>query len=249
MSSVGVLARHGLVLVRREPGPSISRLVSPIIVITLLEPLYSAASTGAGNGGAGQAVGAGLVLFSLLGMSVVAGMLLTERLWGTLDRLRATPASPLAILTGKSLPAFGLVLAQQMIIIGYGVTVLDLRIGHPGLLAAGLFAWSVALLALGAAIGAAVRSPGQLTAVIDMGSITLTAFSGALIPLAQLPAWAATIAPVSPGYWAIRAVTGAAREDATAVWTSVAVLLGIAALAATAAAALLAAGWRRDRPS
>ena len=50
--------------------------------------------------GTARAVTGMLVLFSLMGLSIVGGSLLTERAWHTLDRVRVTPAR-----RGRSSPA------------------------------------------------------------------------------------------------------------------------------------------------
>src|SRR5258705_8813635 len=105
-----VLIRHNFALLAREPGPVLSRIAMPLVLITALQPLYTAAL---GTGGKAHPVPGMLILFSMLGLSIIIGGILTEPAWPTLDRVRATPPTPVQILIGKAV-AFGpLLLAHQ----------------------------------------------------------------------------------------------------------------------------------------
>ncbi len=54
----------------------------------------------------------------------------------------------------------------------------------------------------------------------------LSSLGGALVPLSALPPWVRTIAPASPGYWAMSSLHAALRGDAARTLTGCAVLLG-----------------------
>ncbi len=237
MHRTAALARHNLVLVAREPGPMISRIVMPILTVLVLKPLYTAAL---GPAGTTQAVAGTLVLFSLLGMSVVGNSVLVERLGHTFDRLRATPLRPVELIAGKAAPILALVVLQQAVILGTGIVALHLRVASPGLLAVAVLSWAVLLLCCGTAVGVLVRSHAALTAATDIGSLALTTFAGALVPLAAMPAWARAVAPLSPGYWAMRSLRGALAGDPATTWRSAGVLLASALVAAAVAAARIA---------
>ena len=86
---MNALVLHNARLVLREPGPALSRILSSLALMVLIRPLIQA--TEPGPGGTIRAVLLPLLLFSMLGVSVVANALLGERIWHTLDRLRATP--------------------------------------------------------------------------------------------------------------------------------------------------------------
>ena len=242
----GALLRLNASLMLREPGPALSRLVMPLVLITLTRPLYARAL--GGPAGTTQATAGMLVMFSLLGMSVVGGAILVERFWSTADRLRASPARRWELLAGKAVPVLVLLLAQQALILGYGRMTFGLRIASPLLLAGTVTVWAVTLLCIGAALGIFARSGGALSAMVDIGSLGLTGLGGAFIPYSMLPAWARTIAPASPGYWAMRSLTAALDGSAARAMTGWAVLLGVAALAAALAGRRLAAGWGRGLP-
>jgi ABC-2 type transport system permease protein len=234
-SGLAVLVRHNLLLMRREPGPLVSRMILPVAFLTMLRPLYLAAWRGGATGNQ-QAVIATLVTFSLLALSISGSAILTERLGRTWDRLRATPLSPLSILAGKAIPAYAVLLAQQAFIMVFAMACFGLRVTHPLLLAAVLLTWSLALLCLGALLGVLVRSMGALSASYDIGGMLLSSLGGALVPLAELPRWVRAVAPASPGYWVAAGMRSAFAGDTQGVLLGCLILAGIAVACGSAAA-------------
>ena len=245
-SRVAALVRHNLTMTAREPGPMLSRIVMPIVIVLVLRPLYSSA-LGNRADGTTQAVVGMLVMFSLLGMSVVGNAVLAERSWHTFDRLRATPAHPAELLIGKAVPAWLLVLAQQVVVLCLGVGLLGLPVASYGLLALAVIGWATTLLCFGFALATMVRSHAALSAATDIGSMICTCLGGALVPLTQMPRWAQTIAPASPGYWAMRGLRGALAGETSTATSSVAVLCVAALGAAGIAGVRVARGWGRTR--
>ena len=238
------LVRHNTTLMLREPGPVISRLVQPIVLITLMHPLYAAALADEGaQAGTVQVVTGMLVMFSLLALSVVGSGIMTERSWRTWERLRATSARAAELLSAKAVPAFGLLIVLQAEVIAFGVAAFGLRVADPALLVLAVTSWAFALLGMGMALGAMLRSQSELNVAYDIGGILFSALGGALIPLGELPGWARAIAPVSPGYWAMGALRAALLGQVTATLRDACVLAGV-----TAAAGALAA-WRMSRSS
>ena len=220
------LVRHNTMLLLREPGPLASRMILPLVFVTLLRPLYTAAEGTAA--GTVQAVTGTLVTFSLLALSIVGGSILTERLWHTWERLRASTAHPLEILTGKAVPVLGALLAQQALVLGFGALVLGLRLDHLLLLGIALLCWTLTLLGIGSALGVVARTHGELSAAYDIGGMLLSSLGGAFVPLAALPDWVRRIAPASPGYWGVSALHAALAGDASRVLLCGAVLIGFA---------------------
>ena len=239
-----VLVRHNFALLAREPGPVLSRIGMPLVLITALRPLYSAAL---GAEGLPQAVSGMLVLFSVLGLSIISGGVVTERAWHTLDRLRATPATPAHILVGKAIPYATVLLAQQAAVVGYGVLVLGLQVRRVDLWLLTSVSWAVTLLCAGAAVATVVRSHAELAAVTDLGGLFVTVLGGAMVPLALMPAWLRAIAPASPGYWALTGLRSAIAGDAAGAVRSVIVQTAVAGVLAAAAAWRITRGWGRTR--
>jgi ABC-2 type transport system permease protein len=220
------IIRHNTILMLREPGPLAGRLILPLIFLTLLHPLYQAAQGQAA--GIGQAVIATLVTFSLLALSIVGGSVLTERVWHTWERIRATAVRPAELLAGKAVPAMAALLAQQALIIGVGVAAFGLAVHALPLLVLALLAWTLALLGMGAAIGVIARSFSELSIFYDLGGMVLSSLGGALVPLAVMPAWVRHVAPASPGYWAVSALKAALGGDGPATLRASAVLAAFA---------------------
>jgi ABC-2 type transport system permease protein len=219
----------------------------PLVAVVVFEPLYRAAMAGGRSAGVGQAVIGMLVLFSLLALSIVGTSILVERSWHTWDRLRITPLRSAELLIGKAVPALAMLLAQEVVILGFGTGVLGMRVADVGLLALTVSVWSTTLLCVGTAMGTLLRSQAEFSAAQDIGSFVFTSLGGALVPLSAMPGWAQHIAPVSPAYWAMSALRGAVAGDPTQVWRAVAVLLVIAAVAAGVAGWRINRGWGRSK--
>jgi ABC-2 type transport system permease protein len=94
----------------------------------------------------------------------------------------------------------------------------------------------------GALLGTYARSGSALSAMVDIGSLTLTGLGGAFIPYPLLPAWARAVAPASPGYWAMRSLRAALAGDVTSTLTSSLVLAGFAVAFAAVAGRRLRSG-------
>jgi ABC-2 type transport system permease protein len=214
--------RHNTMLLLREPGPLAGRLIMPLIFLTLLHPLYQAAQ--GHSAGIRQAVIATLVTFSLLALSLVGGSILSERVWHTWERIRATAVRPAELLAGKAVPAMAALLAQQALIVGLGAAVFGLTVPRLPLLALALFAWTLALLGMGAAIGVLARSFSEMSIAHDIGGLLLSSLGGALVPIAVMPAWVRHVAPVSPGYWGVSALKAALGGDGAATLRASAML-------------------------
>jgi ABC-2 type transport system permease protein len=244
LSRTAAIVRHNTMLMLREPGPLASRLILPLLFITLMHPLYLAAQGRAA--GASQAVIATLVTFSLLALSIAGGSILTERAWRTWARIQMTAVRPAELLAGKAVPVMAALLAQQALIIGFGVAVLGLDVARPVLLAMVLLSWTLALLGMGAAIGVLARSLSELSVIYDVGGLILSSLGGALVPLAAMPGWVRHVAPASPGYWAVSALHGALSGDTAGTFRACAVLAAVAAASGAVAAARISRGAARS---
>lgn len=244
MPEVTALIRHNTTLLLREPGPLLSRMILPLAFLLTLRPLYTAAQGTAG--GTTQAVLGALITFSLLAMSIVGASVLNERVWHTWNRLRATALRPAELLAGKGIPVLGALLAQQAVVLVFGILVFGMPVAAPALLVISLLAWTLLLLALGATLGVFASSYSALSAGYDIGGLLLSSLGGALVPITAMPSWLATIAPISPGYWAVTALRGAVQGDAAAAWRGSGVLLGFAVAAALLAGWRISRGWGRS---
>lgn len=239
---LGAEVRHQTSLILRDPGPMIGYTVMAMLLITVTRPMYGALghlipslpASGVDEASAGMAV-----MFSLFALKVVGAHMLNERTWNTWERLRATPAGFGEIVFAKSLPLFGAVLIQQVVLFGFSATLFGL---HPKsgwwlLILCGI-CWSACVLLLGAASSTLARSPAQLSAGGDMFAMLTTVMGGALVPVLLLPAWLRDVAPVSPGYWALAAYRAALLGPPGSLVRPIA-MLGVFGLAGVIIAALI----------
>lgn len=239
------LARHNLVLRRRDPGQFLGYLVMPMVLMPVLKPVFQRAATG----GTTQVVTGMLVIYSTLALAVVGTATLTERAWHTWDRLRATRAGIPELLLGKTLPAYAVLLLQQTVLLVYGIALIGARpsgAGADGLLAIAVIVWSATLLALGNALASVVRSFGELSAACDIGALTVSTLGGALVPVSMFPVGLRAAAHASPGYWALSMMQAAMAGDASRTLRSAAVLLAVGTAAAVFAVRRLTRGWSRS---
>jgi ABC-2 type transport system permease protein len=239
------LVRANLALFGRDPGPLAGRIIQPVLSLLILQHLYIAAMGGTAQGTAQVVIGY-LVLFSMLGMSIVGTAVLADRKWNTFDRLRASAAHPAELLAGKAIPVLGFILLQQSVLLGVGIAALGLRVANYGLLIFTDIVWALTVLCTGAAIAMVVNSTAQLSAVIDISASICTALGGGLVPLSDLPGWTRAVAPVSPAYWAVLGFRAALHGQTGTTLTASAVLAAVAAVSATIAGRKLARGWGRN---
>jgi ABC-2 type transport system permease protein len=241
---IGALVRHSTMLMAREPGPLATRMILPLGFLLLLHPLYEQAQHG--NQGVTQAVIAALVTFSLMAMSIAGSAILTERIWHTWERIKATATHPAEQLVGKAVPVMGALLLQQSIVLVFGMAVLGLAVAGLPLLGLVVLAWSATITGMGAALGLTVRSLSALSACYDIGGMILSSLGGALVPLAAMPLWIRHLAPASPGYWAVSALEAAVRGDALRTLGACAVMLAFAAAACLVAVVRIGSTWGRS---
>lgn len=201
------LAGHELRLMRHEIGSLSGLVLLPLVMVAFLNPVFAAtlAAQGESAGGAAIAVPGMAVLFSLFLIGHIGYLFFREHHFGTWERLRASPLSPAEVIIGKSLPVVGLAVVQQLLLFVLGLWLFDLHIAGSVLaLVAVALGLSVCLVAIGVAAAAYLRSAQRLNAVSGVLAMVLGGLGGSLTPVESLPAWAQQIAPLSPGYWAVR---------------------------------------------
>jgi len=211
MSSVrriGVIVAHELRLLRRDPLSLLVLLVFPIITTAFLKPAFRPALVQSGHphaNGAEQVVPGQAAMSAFFLVSLVVFAFFFDHAWATWDRLRASGATSLEIVTGKALPRVAVGVAQLALLFAAGVAVFDLRIRGDALALVPLFvAFSTCLVLLGVAVTAVCRTAQQASAFAYLGMVLFGAIGGAFVPFNLLPGWAQTVAPVTPTYWTMR---------------------------------------------
>ncbi|SHN46220.1 ABC transporter permease [Cryptosporangium aurantiacum] len=149
---------------------------------------------------------------SLVGMTVVSTGVMTmamsltiEREDGTLLRAKAVPSGMVGYLVGKIVLVAAMTLVNILIFLVPSVFVLD------GLVIGSVSGWltlswvlvlgMVAILPLGAILGAMMTNPRTASGALMLPLIGLVAISGIFYPITGYPEWLQTLAHVFPVYW------------------------------------------------
>ena len=238
MSGKRVMAiiRHELRLVGRDPFPVVVLVLFPVLAMLFLKPAFKLALVADGYRGANgseQVVPGQAVLNAFFIVSMTSFAFFSEYGWNTWERLRASAASSTEIIIGKALPRLAMSLTGFVVIFAIGIPLLDLHSRGPLVAAIPLVvALAICLVMLGVVVTALARTVQQANAFAMVGLVLFGAIGGALVPINVLPAWARTIAPVTPTYWAMRGFRSVILDgtDVSGVLLPVAVLLAMSAV-------------------
>jgi len=205
---LGTILAHEVRLIARDPLPVMVLIVFPIITMAFVKPAFRAALQQTGYphaNGAEQVVPGQAVMNAFFVVSLTTFAFFSEHAFKTWDRLRASSATSPEIVFGKAIPRVGMVILQLIVVLTVGVVVFGLHVaGDPLALAPLVVIFSLCLVLLGVAVTAVCTSVQQANAFSYGGLVVFGAIGGALVPLAVLPAWAKTVAPLTPTYWAMR---------------------------------------------
>jgi len=249
--SLSVAALDARIL-RRDAAPMLVMIVIPLLFVPFLMPGARAQLVAGGHLGATgseYAVPGLALLFALLNAQQVLTGFFREKDWGTWHRLRIAPVSFPELLVGKSLIALGAQFAQLLVVLLGGALLFGYRPNGPVLavvLVALLFA--AVMVCFGMALFALCRTQNQALVISNIVAMAMAGFGGAFGPVTALPDWMQAVAPASPAYWALEAITAVSLEGAglSAVIVPGAVLLGFAGT--FLGAAVLGFQRRRRRP-
>jgi ABC-2 type transport system permease protein len=241
MPAVVAISRQSVRVMRAEIGSISTLIFMPAILMMIFLPIARDGLREAGfpsANGAEQVVPGMTVGFGLFLLGMVAFGFMSERTWGTWDRLRASRARPAEIVVGKLLPAFGLALAYQLTLFVIGVVFFGLRVhGRVFALVLTAPAFGACIVAMGIFVAAVARTAQQINVVSNICGLGMSALGGAYVPASLLPGWARAVAPLTPTYWAVRGFrvgllpgyTAATGLRAVGVLTAIAVVFGVAA--------------------
>ncbi|WP_320778746.1 ABC transporter permease [Streptomyces sp. CRN 30] len=160
---------------------------------------------------------AAYLLFQV-GLVNLPQILVTEREEGALLRLRATPGGIPAYLVAKSLLVVAMAAATLVLLLGTAALLVDgpLPRGAGGWLTL-LWVTTLGLLAvvpLGAAIGAVLPNPREALALLMLPVMALLVTSGAVFPITTLPVAVQQAASVFPLKWMAQGLRSALLPDA-----------------------------------
>jgi ABC-2 type transport system permease protein len=200
----------------RQPLWVLIGLMQPILYLTLFGPLLQniAASSGF-QGDAWQVFVPGLLVqLGIFGGLFVGFGIIAEWRSGVIERQLVTPASRVAIITGRTLRDVVVIVVQAIVLIG-AAFLLGLRIPLTALLI-GLFL--VALLGaafsfISNAIGIATKSEDALAPMVNTLALPILLLSGILLPMNIAPRWLQVVSNVNPFKHIVEALRAVFRGD------------------------------------
>jgi ABC-2 type transport system permease protein len=198
-------------------------------------------------------VATGIVINLALGVLLyrVAGAIRQEQLQGTLESLLATPTATATVQIGSVASTLLMVPLRSTLMMGAIALVFGLHFEPGGIVPAALimtamvpFAWG-----LGLATGAAIVTFRRGTGLLGAGTTLLGLASGAVFPLALLPAWIAAAAAWNPLAIAIEGVREQLLGGAgwSAALSDIAILIPLSGLTLALGVGLFKLALDRER--
>lgn len=204
---MGTASLTELRLLVRNPQLVITLVVLPLLFIGLLSE--AGAPVWPTSNPYQSTVPAYTVMFAFYGGAFAAEAFFRERMWSNWPRLLSLPVSRWSISAGKLLATTSVVLVIQLLLFGFGVVVLDIRLGNVIGLVVVLAATSVAATSLGpflAGVGDSQLTIDQVSNVMVLG---MAGLGGAIVPSERLPEVLQPLVPLTPQYWALQGITKA----------------------------------------
>ncbi|HSD85578.1 MAG TPA: ABC transporter permease, partial [Anaerolineae bacterium] len=174
-----------------------------------------------------------LVTWVMTTLFGVAGFLVYERVNGTARRLAVMPTRNSIILGGNFAGRFMLGAVQMVLMVGFGVWVLNVPYGKdPLALAVMLTAFGLAGTAFGVMLGTFSRTMSQAGGLSILFAMLFAALGGCWWPLEVTPPIYQTVVKVLPSTWAMQGLSDIILygKGLSAVWFDAAVLLIFAAI-------------------
>ncbi|SHF83443.1 ABC transporter permease [Streptoalloteichus hindustanus] len=217
--------------VLREPLNLVFSMGQPLLFLFLFGSLLSGSPGLAAGESAWQWFVPGiLVMLCLTGPLAAGYSLLVELMGGSMERLLVTPLNRTAMLVGRTLKEFVILLVQAVLTIALAVP-LGFRLYPLGVLAglALLVVLGVGLGALSFVLAIKSQPSGQLFWVVtQMLLFPMMLLSGMLLPMDYGPAWlriAGDVNPVTHVVEAERALFAGRFADISVLYGSVAVVV------------------------
>lgn len=209
--------RYQMRLLLREPIWIIIVMVQPLLYLALFAPLLEplANKQGFPPGDAWQVFVPGLLIqLGIFGSMFVGFGIIAEIRYGTVERMRVTPASRLGLLLGRIMRDTIVLLIQAalltVIAVAFGLRVplagAAITVGIVGLL-------GIALSSLSYAAGLWLKSEDALAPLLNMVSVPVLLLSGILLPMTLAPTWLRRLAQANPFSHVVDGARAAFRGD------------------------------------
>lgn len=209
--------RYQMRLLLREPVWIVIVMIQPLLYLALFAPLLDPISRTRGfpPGDAWQVFVPGLLIqLGIFGSMFVGFAIIGEIRYGTVERMRVTPASRLGLLLGRVLRDALVLLVQAtlltLIAVAFGLRVplvgALLTVGIVGLL-------GVSLASLSYAAGLWLKSEDALAPLLNMVAVPVLLLSGILLPMELAPSWLRRLAQLNPFSHVVDGARAAFRND------------------------------------
>ena len=152
------------------------------------------------NTSAGQ-----LITWVFIPLFAISALFAYERQRGTLRRLLTTPATKATFLLGTIVGQVAIALAQMLLLVGFGILVMQLNWGRdPLALFLILLTSALAAAAFGTALGTLIKTEGQASGVSTMFGMVFALMGGCWYPLELFPPAIQSAVKVLPTTWAMQ---------------------------------------------
>ena len=238
-----IMFRYQMRLFLREPVWVVIVMVQPLVYMVLFAPLLRpiADTRGFPPGDTLQVFVPGLLVqLGIFGSLFVGFNIVLDIRYGTLERMRVTPASRLGLLLGRIAIDTLVVVLQStlltLIALGFG-----LRVPAAGALItlAIVVLLGVALTSISYAAGLWLKNHQPLAQLLNTVSLPLLLLSGILLPMTLAPTWLLRLSQLNPLSHIVDAARAAFRGD----YGDPSIQVGVACSAGLAVAGL----WTAER--
>ncbi len=142
-----------------------------------------------------------------------ATSLVSERVRGTLDRLRLAPITRGQLLAGKGVACFTTALLVQLVLLALTVFAFSSHVQQPLRLLLAFLAAAFAFSGISMFIAGACRTEAQAQGAGRGALLLLAIIGGGSLPLFLMPPFFKTVSLVSPFRWAVAAIEGPFWRD------------------------------------
>ncbi|MFT3694785.1 MAG: ABC transporter permease [Kofleriaceae bacterium] len=218
LRDAAITFRYQMRLMLREPVWIIIVMIQPLLYLGLFAPLLEklvANSKDFPPGSAWQVFVPGMLIqLGMFGSMFVGFGLIAEIRYGTIERMRVTPASRMGLLLGR-VARDALVLLVQATLLTLVAVAFGLRVPLTGALLTVLLVLmlGVALASLSYAAGMWLKSEDALAPLLNMVSVPVLLLSGILLPMTLAPRWLLRLSQANPFSHVVDAARAAFRDD------------------------------------
>lgn len=212
-----IVFRYQTRLMLREPVWLIIGLIQPLLYLALFAPLLKPLTQTPGfpPGDAWQVFVPGLLIqLGIFGSMFVGFGIIAEIRYGSVERMRVTPASRAGLLFGRVLRDT-LVLLIQATILTVVAVAFGLRVTFVGaaLTVALVGLLGIALSSLSYAAGIKLKSEDALAQLLNMVSLPVLLLSGILLPMSLAPSWLQKLSAANPFFHIVDGSRAAFRGE------------------------------------